>query len=182
MNCRKCNTPYEPTPSVYQMESRNRLFCFEDVPALKCPECEHLYIPEQAVRIILEQIAILSHGSPIPYIKWKWNKKSNIQTPDELADELLSKSETPEDEEEEESSKTETEGTTQAPTEKNAGTKTVRQHNDGTDNGQTKQAEQRTKTAAPERRADPAPDTVQSTRTKGVVVRKRKRAKADSAA
>ncbi|HKK34657.1 MAG TPA: hypothetical protein VJ934_14050 [Desulfomicrobiaceae bacterium] len=181
MNCRNCNTPYESTPSVYQMESRNRLFCFEDVPALKCPECEHLFIPEAAVKIMLEQIAILSNGSPIPYIKWKWNKKSNIQTPDELADELLSKG-SPDQEEEEEKESAETD-TASSPT---PADKTLKKKTTAAGTGSPGVTLPPTpgdsaETVASQEKEETASDAPRTTRTKGVVVRKRKRIKADSA-
>jgi len=163
------------------MESRNRLFCFEDVPALKCPECEHLFIPEAAVKIMLEQIAILSNGSPIPYIKWKWNKKSNIQTPDELADELLSKG-SPDQEEEEEKESAETD-TASSPT---PADKTLKKKTTAAGTGSpgvtlTPTPGDSAETVASQEKEETASDAPRTTRTKGVVVRKRKRIKADSA-
>ncbi len=180
MNCRNCNTPYESTPSVYQMESRNRLFCFEDVPALKCPECEHLFIPEAAVKIMLEQIAILSNGSPIPYIKWKWNKKSNIQTPDELADELLSKG-SPDQEEEEEKESAETDTASPTPADKTLKKKTTAAGTGSPGVTLPPTPGDSAETVASQEKEETASDAPRTTRTKGVVVRKRKRIKADSA-
>jgi len=162
------------------MESRNRLFCFEDVPALKCPECEHLFIPEAAVKIMLEQIAILSNGSPIPYIKWKWNKKSNIQTPDELADELLSKG-SPDQEEEEEKESAETDTASPTPADKTLKKKTTAAGTGSPGVTLPPTPGDSAETVASQEKEETASDAPRTTRTKGVVVRKRKRIKADSA-
>ena len=194
MNCRKCNTPYEPTPSLYQMESRNKLFCFEDVPALKCPECEHLFIPEPTVKIILEQIATLSQGSPIPYIKYKWNKKTNIQTPDELADELFKKGGSSDSEELEDEAGMEPTPPMEQIDESRTVPEQAKQSTpevapkadvevDVEPRSQAKSETSSSKAASTASKADKSgAATINTTRTKGVVVRKRSRVKTGTAA
>lgn len=75
MICTKCGCN-EIVESIisYQMECRNHLFCFEDIPAPKCPECGHVVISEESLSIMLAKIEQLSQKATISYHRCRWPK------------------------------------------------------------------------------------------------------------
>ena len=75
MICPKCGKAevLEDTIS-YQMECRYNLFCFEEVPAPKCPECGHFVITEEALSVMLAKIEQLTQKATISYHKCRWPK------------------------------------------------------------------------------------------------------------
>lgn len=75
MICQKCgNTEVSEDTISYQMECRNNLFCFEEVPAPKCPECGHFIITEEALSVMLAKIEQLTQKATISYHKCRWPK------------------------------------------------------------------------------------------------------------
>lgn len=80
MICQKCgnNGVTEETIS-YQMECRNHLFCFEDVPAPKCPECGHFIITEEAMGVMLAKVEQLSQKATISYHRCRWPKAQVLE-------------------------------------------------------------------------------------------------------
>lgn len=75
MICQKCGTDTVTEETIsYQMECRNHLFCFEDVPAPKCPECGHVTITQDAMSIMLAKIEQLSQKATISYHRCRWPK------------------------------------------------------------------------------------------------------------
>ena len=57
MICPKCGgTGVAEEIISYQMECRNHLFCFEDVPAPKCPDCGHYTITEETMSVMLAKV------------------------------------------------------------------------------------------------------------------------------
>ena len=75
MICQKCgNTEVCEDTISYQMECRNNLFCFEEVPAPKCPECGNFVITEEALVIMLAKIEQLTQKATISYHRCRWPK------------------------------------------------------------------------------------------------------------
>lgn len=86
MICTKCGCD-GVTESIisYQMECRNHLFCFEDVPVPKCPECGHIIISEEAISVMLAKIAQLSQKATISYHRCRWPKAQLLDDQAQLA-------------------------------------------------------------------------------------------------
>ncbi|GAU09036.1 hypothetical protein [Desulfoplanes formicivorans] len=73
MICHKCHqAEYEDIVTQYKMECQNRLFNFENVPAKKCPQCEHLFIEESVIRTLLFRTQKVNQCPGIAYHKAKW--------------------------------------------------------------------------------------------------------------
>lgn len=87
MICKKCgyNGMSEELIS-YQLECRNHLFCFEDVPAPKCPECGNVFISEESMTIMLAKVEQLSQKATISYHRCRWPKAQ----PDDSAQQAAS--------------------------------------------------------------------------------------------
>lgn len=87
MICQKCgNTEVAEETISYQMECRNHLFCFEDVPAPKCPECGHFTISSDAMGVMLAKIEQLSQKATISYHRCRWPKAQVLEEHVQLAD------------------------------------------------------------------------------------------------
>lgn len=84
MICVKCGGQ-EVVESItsYQMECRNHLFCFEDIPAPKCPECGHIVISEESLSIMLAKIEQLSQKATISYHRCRWPKAQLLDDSDQ---------------------------------------------------------------------------------------------------
>ncbi|MBU4525778.1 MAG: hypothetical protein KUA37_00785 [Desulfomicrobium sp.] len=80
MICQKCGSEsvIEETIS-YQMECRNHMFCFEDVPAPKCSECGLFIITQDAMGIMLAKIEQLSQKATISYHRCRWPKSQVLE-------------------------------------------------------------------------------------------------------
>lgn len=80
MICQKCGSEsvIEETIS-YQMECRNHMFCFEDVPAPKCSECGLFIITQDAMGIMLAKIEQLSQKATISYHRCRWPKSQLVE-------------------------------------------------------------------------------------------------------
>ena len=75
MICQKCGCDNVAEENIsYQMECRNHLFCFEDVPVPKCPECGHIVISQEAMGVMLAKIEQLSQKATISYHRCRWPK------------------------------------------------------------------------------------------------------------
>ncbi len=75
MICKKCGCDSVTEEIIsYQMECRNHLFCFEDVPAPKCPECGEVSISEEAISVMLTKVEQLSQKATISYHRCRWPK------------------------------------------------------------------------------------------------------------
>jgi hypothetical protein len=75
MICQKCGCDAVADEAIsYQMECRNHLFCFEDVPAPKCGECGHVVITKDAMGVMLAKIEQLSQKATISYHRCRWPK------------------------------------------------------------------------------------------------------------
>jgi YgiT-type zinc finger domain-containing protein len=75
MICQKCGSDNVAEENIsYQMECRNHLFCFEDVPVPKCPECGHIVITQDAMGIMLTKIEQMSQKATISYHRCRWPK------------------------------------------------------------------------------------------------------------
>jgi hypothetical protein len=86
MICTKCGCDSVTENIIsYQMECRNHLFCFEDVPAPKCPECGHVIISEEAMSIMLAKISQLSQKATISYHRCRWPKAQLMDEQAQLA-------------------------------------------------------------------------------------------------
>ncbi len=80
MICQKCGCESVAEESIsYQMECRNHLFCFEDVPAPKCPECGHVIITEEAMGVMLTKVEQLSQKATISYHRCRWPKAQLLE-------------------------------------------------------------------------------------------------------
>jgi YgiT-type zinc finger domain-containing protein len=79
MICQKCGSDSVAEENIsYQMECRNHLFCFEDVPAPRCPECGHVIITEEAMGVMLAKIEQLSQKATISYHRCRWPKSQSL--------------------------------------------------------------------------------------------------------
>lgn len=77
MICQKCGSDSVSEETIsYQMECRNHLFCFEEVPAPKCSECGHFVITQDAMSIMLAKIEQLSQKATISYHRCRWPKSA----------------------------------------------------------------------------------------------------------
>jgi uncharacterized Zn finger protein len=77
MICQKCGSTSVAEETIsYQMECRNHLFCFEEVPSPKCSECGHFTITQDAMSIMLAKIEQLSQKATISYHRCRWPKSS----------------------------------------------------------------------------------------------------------
>jgi hypothetical protein len=84
MICQKCGRDSVTDETIsYQMECRNHLFCFEDVPAPKCSECGHFIITEEAMGIMLTKIEQLSQKATISYHRCRWPKSQLLDEQDQ---------------------------------------------------------------------------------------------------
>ncbi len=73
MLCHQCQkAEYEETFIQHKMECQNRLFNFEGVPARKCPECDHVFLEESVLRILLFRTKKINQCPGIAYHKAKW--------------------------------------------------------------------------------------------------------------
>ena len=80
MICQKCGCDAVAEETIsYQMECRNHLFCFEDVPAPKCAECGHITITQDAMGIMLAKIEQLSQKATISYHRCRWPKSQLLE-------------------------------------------------------------------------------------------------------
>jgi len=96
MICQKCGSDSVAEQAIsYQMECRNHLFCFEDVPAPKCGECGHFVITKEAMSVMLAKVEQLSQKATISYHRCRWPKTQNLDeqaqhsTPTQVAAELV---------------------------------------------------------------------------------------------
>ncbi|GAB1410224.1 hypothetical protein MASR1M90_13780 [Desulfovibrionales bacterium] len=94
MNCTQCGCDGITEELImYQMECRNHLFCFEEVPAPKCPECGHVTISEESLSIMLAKIDQLTQKATISYHRCRWPKSQTLddqaQMPTQAAAELV---------------------------------------------------------------------------------------------
>jgi hypothetical protein len=78
MICQKCGCDTVAEENIsYQMECRNHLFCFEDVPVPRCSECGHIVITKEAMGVMLAKIEQLSQKATISYHRCRWPKPQN---------------------------------------------------------------------------------------------------------
>lgn len=84
MICLKCgkNSVIEEA-IAYQMECRNHLFCFEDVPAPKCQECGNVTITQEAMNIMLAKVEHLTQKATISYHRCRWPKAQTLDLKNE---------------------------------------------------------------------------------------------------
>jgi len=74
MICQKCHkAEYEATITPFKIECQNRLFSFDNVPALKCPGCGHIFIPESSMRPIIVHTQKINQCPGIAYHRVKWS-------------------------------------------------------------------------------------------------------------
>ncbi len=73
MQCAKCNVEYEEDVVQFRLEACNKLYCFDDTPVLKCPQCEDVFVPEEVTRGVLARIKNLN-TSTFPYHRVRWDK------------------------------------------------------------------------------------------------------------
>jgi len=79
MICQKCGNDAVAEETIsYQMECRNHLFCFEDVPAPKCSECGNVTITQEAMGVMLAKIEQLSQKATISYHRCRWPKSQTL--------------------------------------------------------------------------------------------------------
>ncbi len=79
MICQKCGCDAVAEENIsYQMECRNHLFCFEDVPVPKCAECGHIVITQEAMGVMLAKIDQLSQKATISYHRCRWPKAQSL--------------------------------------------------------------------------------------------------------
>ncbi|MDO4767586.1 MAG: YgiT-type zinc finger protein [Pseudomonadota bacterium] len=79
MICPKCGGVGVAEETIsYQMECRNHLFCFEDVPAPKCPDCGHYTITEEAMSVMLAKVEQITQKATISYHRCRWPKAQQI--------------------------------------------------------------------------------------------------------
>ncbi len=99
MQCVKCNAAeYEEDVVQFRLEACNKLYCFDDTPVLKCPQCGEVFVPEEITHGVLARVKSLNVSS-FPYHRVRWDKfqaldeeAKNLQPedPDEaLANRLL---------------------------------------------------------------------------------------------
>lgn len=82
MICPKCGKKSVAEESIsYQMECRNHLFCFEDVPAPRCSECGHVSISQEAMGVMLAKIDQLTQKATISYHRCRWPKAQQCDDP-----------------------------------------------------------------------------------------------------
>jgi YgiT-type zinc finger domain-containing protein len=88
MICHKCHqAEYEDIVTQYKMECQNRLFNFENVPAKKCPQCEHVFIEESVIRTLLFRTQKVNQCPGIAYHKAKWGPELEEEAQQALAGE-----------------------------------------------------------------------------------------------
>lgn len=80
MVCTKCGGKSITEETVaYQMECRNHLFCFEDVPVPKCPDCGHFTITEEIMKVMLVKVEQISQKATISYHRCRWPKAQQLE-------------------------------------------------------------------------------------------------------
>lgn len=74
MQCMKCGQDMEEALVNHQMECRNQLFCFEEVPALQCGGCGHVFLSEETIEVLISRVHQLAAKATISYHRLRWPK------------------------------------------------------------------------------------------------------------
>ncbi|BDV00930.1 hypothetical protein TDMWS_10150 [Thermodesulfomicrobium sp. WS] len=74
MQCVKCGQEMHEALVNHQMECRNQLFCFEEVPALQCAACGHVFLSEETIEVLISRVHQLAAKATISYHRLRWPK------------------------------------------------------------------------------------------------------------
>jgi YgiT-type zinc finger domain-containing protein len=89
MQCPKCQHEMLEAMVTHQMECRNQLFCFEEVPALQCGECGHVFLAEDTLEVLISRVHQLAAKATISYHRCRWPKAGAGEQQPELLAQLM---------------------------------------------------------------------------------------------